>query len=441
MLTPVEQRLILQCARQTPSQELMASTRQLLTQSLRWDRVLRAAWQHGVAPLLYKNLKTLGTEEIVPETIQRQLLMLYHRTAYQNRFLLENLAEILRSFVQERVEVLVLKGGYLSQHIYSDAATRPFLDLDLLIHREDRQRAKELLLALGYELVPGILSEGLAWNYHFNFPFSRKGKVNAVVELHWNLTDTFSGAHLAIDSFWSRAHFADLCGQRVRVLCPEDLVIHLGAHLAMHGYLNRAIVEEGEAAVGMFHPFSENRLIWLVDLYEIAVRYGERLDWRAAVSRAKEGRADEALLTTLALVNALFGKAVSPGILTAFPPIRSNWVEKRVLRWLLTHPAEEPGGPGAEASFFKRLLLPKRADVQFRLIRLLSVWEYVFPSFGRLHASQAPARSRALFVAAYAGRVLRSLGHCAAFSCAILICVLRNKFSVKKSTRVRVRGS
>lgn len=440
MLTATEQRLILHCARQTMSQELAASTRDLLAGPLQWERVLPAAWRHGVAPLLYKNLNRLGSGEILPENVRRQLLMLYHRTAYQNRFLLENLEAILRSFVHEGVEVLVLKGGYLSQHIYSDAATRPFLDLDLLIHREDRQKAKGILSSLGYELAPGMLSERLAWDYHFNLPLVRKGKVNAVVELHWNLTDSFSGTALDIDSFWSRAHFADLCGQRVRVLCPEDLVIHLGVHLAMHGYLNRAIVEEAEAVAGVFHPFSENRLIWLVDLYEIALRYGERLDWGAAVFRARAGQADEAFLTTLALVNGLFGEVVSPQIFVASPPIRSGWVQKRVLRWLLAQPAEKRGRPGPVTSFFKRLLLPKRADVQFRLIRLLSVWDYVFPSSGRLYASRAAARSRLFFVAAYAGRVLGSLAHCAAFSCAILTCVVRNKFSVKESARTRSRG-
>jgi hypothetical protein len=60
------------------------------------------------------------------------------------------LGEILTAFARAGVAVIVLKGPALASEHYPDPALRPFTDLDLLVRRHDRDRAIDVLSAVGY---------------------------------------------------------------------------------------------------------------------------------------------------------------------------------------------------------------------------------------------------------------------------------------------------
>ena len=50
----------------------------------------------------------------------------------KNRAILEQLSEIVRETTKAGYSVLVLKGAYLSNCVYEEAALRPMTDIDLL---------------------------------------------------------------------------------------------------------------------------------------------------------------------------------------------------------------------------------------------------------------------------------------------------------------------
>jgi hydroxymethylpyrimidine/phosphomethylpyrimidine kinase len=45
--------------------------------------------------------------------------------------LLEELKQVVEEFTRQGVQTVVLKGGYLAEHVYADIACRPMGDLDI----------------------------------------------------------------------------------------------------------------------------------------------------------------------------------------------------------------------------------------------------------------------------------------------------------------------
>jgi hypothetical protein len=265
MLTATERQLILNCSREGITPGLLDQTKEFLQTDLRWGNVLPEAWRHGVASLLYKGLKKVDKEERVPHEASRKLLQLYNRTALQNHFLEQSLVELLDRFASSGVDVIVLKGPFLSHLVYSDFASRPYRDLDLLVRKEDLAEAREHLVSAGFKVPPGLLADGFFQRYHFSLPLEREADEATIhVELHWSLTDAFMGFTLDMEPIWERACPTVLFNHEALSLSPEDLLIHLSLHLDMHGYLNRTIVGRDDESRYVFHPLSDNRLIWLV---------------------------------------------------------------------------------------------------------------------------------------------------------------------------------
>ncbi len=70
---------------------------------------------------------------------------------------------------------------------YGDLSLRQFGDLDILIHKRDLLRAKELLISQGYQLKLTDAQEAAHIYSYYTLPFVRtNGKI--LVELHWALT-------------------------------------------------------------------------------------------------------------------------------------------------------------------------------------------------------------------------------------------------------------
>lgn len=426
MLTGAERQLILNCARQVMPPEMIRRTQEILQAPLRWEKILPAAWQQGVASLLYKNVKLLDQREAIPKDARRKLLQLYHRTAYQNLHLLKALGELLEGFAWAGIKVIVLKGPYLAQLVYTDSASRPFLDLDLLIQKEDLARGRGLLRQTGYTLLPDLLSERFAPQYHFNLPFVKRGEVTTHLELHWDLTDRFTGYTLDIEGFWARARPAVLSNQEALVLSPEDLITHLSLHLDMHGYLNRAILDRGDHLRLVFDDFSENRLIWFTDLYEVIGFHRGGIDWAALVERAKRAGTDGSLSTSLSLLNLLFGLIVGSEIMEGLNPPRSTFAKRKLLKWLMTDFTDSDEGHGPTRTLLRSKLLAKRRGVQFRLIRLVDVWDYIFSSRDVLRRRYKVTSGRLLGFF-YIIHVSKALAFCAGTSARILFYLLQKK--------------
>jgi len=423
-LTGSERRLLSNCARIEIPVELVGETKALVQEnSVRWPQLIAASRHHGVASLLYKNLERIGWDDAVPASHRQTLFLYYQRSTQHTLHLLKALVELLDRLSSAGLAVIVMKGPDLVYRVYGDPTLRGFRDLDFMVRSQDVDRAKAVLTSAGYRLAPSLHSERLARRYHFNLPFEAEGDVPLRIDLHWELTDRFAGYTWDTQGIWDRSSAAGFSGQQARVLSLEDLITYLAVHIDVHGYLNQALAARGGIAHVLLHPYSENRLIWFVDLYEILRGSTARIDWKTLVDRAREAGVGPALSTTLRLLNQVFMPLVDRPILDGLGLPRPS-LGKRVLLSRLMIGIDRAEQTAERAARWEALVA-LRHGVQFRLVRLLDLWGYIFPSLEQLVRRYRLGDSRWAATLHYPWHVVRALMSCIVWATELLFHFVR----------------
>src|SRR5207245_1515524 len=169
------------------------------------------------------------------------------------------LARLLKSFEREHIPVIALKGPVLAETLYVHPALRPYTDLDLLIRRETLAGVDDLLQRLGYRRLAD------AHSFRFDVAYDHATLYVAAsgvhVDLHWSLLSEprYSWNEREAQAVWDRTVPIRVAGEEALGLCPEDLVLYLAVHLAVH------------------HSLAG--LLWYYDLFLILVRWSGTLDW------------------------------------------------------------------------------------------------------------------------------------------------------------------
>ena len=192
--------------------------------SIDWQALLELADSHGVLPLFFK--KYSGQ---LPDTFVSRVRSQWIAAA----FLTSELEGLLEQFSLHGLEVLPLKGPLLAQALYGSPGLRPSDDLDLLVQRQDFNKAQSLLIDLGFE--PVYQTD----DYHQAFQ-----RRDVWVELHFSVAPPTSPA-MDLDRVWDRARVVQFRGQKARFFSNPDLLIYLIIH-------------------GVKHEFA--RLIWVLDV-------------------------------------------------------------------------------------------------------------------------------------------------------------------------------
>jgi len=181
-------------------------------------------------PLLYRSLKNT-CPEAVPGPYRQQLRDLFLANAARNVLLTNKLLEVLNLFKQDDIAALPFKGPVLAESVYGDLSLRQFVDLDVLVHKHDVLKARDLLVSNRYN--PDVaLNAKQATAYvrtENNLIFVRHdGKI--IIELHWELSGNYAPCPLDLEMFEKRLETATLDGKNVLNLSPEDLLFYLCLH-------------------------------------------------------------------------------------------------------------------------------------------------------------------------------------------------------------------
>ena len=202
-------------------------------------------------------------------------------TQKQNLVLTVRLLQLLNSFTASDIPVLTLKGPALGQLLYQDFCRRQSVDLDLLVHREDVQRAIEVLNNDGY-----VLQSGLDWLR----PTTLLERCNELtflapcgtfVDLHWEISQADRPFHIPLDRLWSSTTNTEIAGRKVPVLSRECLLLFLCIHGAAHCW---------------------SRLQWLCDVAKL-LESAELFDWNKIFDLTAEARASHVLALGLSLAH------------------------------------------------------------------------------------------------------------------------------------------
>src|SRR6266566_2151774 len=114
------------------------------------QRLVALAEEHGVVGHVAASLGKLDGAVFPPE-LRSALRNRRHAQAVFSLLITAELFRVLDRFVEERIGALVVKGPVLSVQAYGDPGMRRYGDLDLLVRQRDIRRARELMIAAGYE--------------------------------------------------------------------------------------------------------------------------------------------------------------------------------------------------------------------------------------------------------------------------------------------------
>jgi Uncharacterised nucleotidyltransferase len=241
-----------------------------------------------MTPLLYWHLDA-ACQETVPEKAFDHLRDHFRANSLHNLSLTRELLRILNAFEAHGIPVVPYKGPSLAVSVYGNLALRQFIDLDIMVHRHDVPKTKELLASLNYRPQYRLTraQEAALLGSRCTYVFTREdGK--STVEVHWGIVEHFSFP-LDLERLWGRLEQIKLGGEVVLTLSPEDTLLVLCVH-------------------GFKHLWE--RLGWICDVAELIRVCQDTMKWEQLMVEAEALGCERMVLLGLVLANNLLGADV-----------------------------------------------------------------------------------------------------------------------------------
>jgi hypothetical protein len=112
-----------------------------IKKNLDWQYIYDISINQGVSPIIYKSIKNLRFNKEIIDAFKE----FYDLTYKRNSRLYKELEKILNAFKKENIDVIFLKGIYLSKYVYKDIGLRPMADIDILIKKENLSKINKIL--------------------------------------------------------------------------------------------------------------------------------------------------------------------------------------------------------------------------------------------------------------------------------------------------------
>jgi hypothetical protein len=282
----------------------------LLDGPLHWGNVVAIAVHQGASRALVRRFETVepGTVPAAAATALRRGLMV---TSFRLGYLEERLKDALSVLHQAGIPVVLLKGAALAVAVYRSFEERSMADVDLLVRREDAQRAQELLLGAGWRRPAGdrsLAADESVYEVHQHLPpLEDERGTETGLELH---TDLFGAGHPFAEltrGVWRDARSVRLGDADVLVPSPVHLFVHCCVHFAW-SHMGRQ---------GAWRTFR--------DLH--ALREDDAVPWPEIVTEARRTNATTSCYWTLRLARDLSCLEVPDEILKQLaPPHREAWL-------------------------------------------------------------------------------------------------------------------
>jgi hypothetical protein len=366
-----ETELIACCARKdldSPSRERISQI--LLRERIDWALLLRKAHWHGLLPLLSKHL-TATCPNAIPPHVQVELKKMGHDIALRNLGLAAELLKLLQAFSSSGIPVIPFKGPIVALSLYENLALRQFIDLDLLIRREDILKARKVLLDRGllpqFELTEK--EELIYFDFRSEHSYASPDK-KLDIDLHCALTPRHFSRTLDLDRYWDRLRPVRLGDTPVLTFSHQDLVLLLCIHGAKDMW---------------------ERLILVADIAQL-LRAGGQMDWPAIFKEAEAVGGSRMLRHGLLLANEFLGADLPEEVAPSLQADSgARWLTAQVVKRLLQDEDDPPSFLRRQFFAFKsiartydgfryvaeQVLTP--TPLEWRLFRLPESFSFLYP--------------------------------------------------------------
>ncbi len=217
------------------------------------------AGSYRLLPLLYRNLHI----HEVKDSSMKKFKGIYRLTWYKNRILFYNIATLLRSFHNDGIQTMILKGAALTLLHYRDYGLRPMDDFDILVHTEQASDAFNLLRKLDWVSKTKLPETHIPFRH--STPFNDVAGRN--IDLHWHVLYQCCQKS-SDDGFWKNAVSTRVYDVSTYALDPTDQLFHA----CIHG-----------ATFNIIPP-----LRWVADAITIMNSSQSEIDWIRLITQAQK---------------------------------------------------------------------------------------------------------------------------------------------------------
>jgi len=248
---------------------------------------------HGILPLVYKTIKNLNTSSPSDDqstsnhqlsTLVNELKAHYQTIAQRNMLMSAELIRILQLLEKNSIEALAFKGPALSQMAYGDITLRQYVDLDVLVKKEDIYRVDNLLKELGYQRVIKLTeNQERLWLIlkHDMGLYHPKNGIH--FEMHWSLLDEDYPIQMDQHALWENPQLININGKEIKTFPNEELLLYLCIHGSTHLW---------------------ERIEWIKDI-DLLIRT-QTIDWEKIAKKAERGNVETIFYLGVYLAYTLF---------------------------------------------------------------------------------------------------------------------------------------
>ena len=302
-------------------------------------------------PMLWKRLARHAERDELFDRIKG----IYRYTLYKNSLTLSRFRTVARTLHDAGVRVMMLKGAALLLRYHVDLGARPMNDVDVLLDKGDVERAMGVLHDLGWKCAEDV-GVGRALGVYNSIPLA--GGQGFEIDLHWRIMTDYGGKVPARE-LWDASLEADFQGTPVRVLSPEDQIMHTCAHGVKWNTLPP--------------------IRWIPDLMTIIEADRELIDWDRLLLTTRERNLTAGVRACLLFVHANFEADVPPSVLEGLAAAR---VPRKEVERLLFR-ASPPRPDSLRGRIAKEwMLYDSRVETRNRLRKALYFPVYLRDKFG-----------------------------------------------------------
>lgn len=254
--------------------------------TLNLKEIFKLAKDQQIYPLIFPVIKDLVFESQEENAIISEFKRVSIFSSVIQKQNINRIVSVLDKFKQKNIDIIVLKGLVMRSY-YQLEELRTMSDYDLLMHINDLEKAKEMLIDMGYV-------EDHRDSKHILFKHNKY----LSIEIHWKLTDPnhFKGGDYLEQNVWKNTETVNLNGIEARALSLENQLLHLCLHLVVH------------------FIYSGFGLRQLADIFILINKRGNEIDWTSFNERIKECKIQRFVVVIFEICRRLLGMDV-PDIL------------------------------------------------------------------------------------------------------------------------------
>lgn len=214
---------------------------------LDWNWALERARVHKVDGMIAHRVRNADSA-MMPEHVAESFRAIQRNSFLRAHWSRETLRFVGGALDQAAIPFVLLKGPFLSEHVYPNPTMRIPRDLDLWVVPSRIYDADRVLRSIGYEVgkrggaaarLISAANGGQPEPFGRGAPagkevqYTKRGEPHLTVDLHWHLADPVA-VRIASARIEQHSTLETVAGADIRVLDREAMLIHLAVH-AMTG--------------------------------------------------------------------------------------------------------------------------------------------------------------------------------------------------------------